>query len=126
MCIRDSFLKSHKYGTSGWIAEKTGDIHMAKGQTVTPGSAYVQCSHRSELAGILAGLCYIIDICATFGVTHGSITLGFDGLGALDAIKKTHNSKYTIKNNRNHFDILTAIKQLIRCIPDIDINFVHI
>ena len=99
---------------------------MAKGQTVTPGSAYVQCPHRSELAGILAGLCYIIDICATFGVTHGSITLGCDGLGALDAIKKTHNSKYTIKNNRKHFDILTAIKQLTRCIPDIYIKFVHV
>ena len=83
-----SFSKTNKYGTSGWVAEKTNDIHMAKGQNVTPGSAHVQCPHRSELAGILAGLCYVVDICARFGVTHGSFTLGCDGLGALDAIKK--------------------------------------
>ena len=78
---------------------------MAKGQNVTPGSAQVHCPHRSELAGILAGLCYVIDIFARFGVTHGSFTLGCDGLGALDAIKKhmTLNTLLRIKGNTSIF-----------------------
>ena len=55
-----SFIQSLQYGTAGWIAENknnTTDIHLAKGSAVTPGPAHIQCSYRSELTGILAGLC---------------------------------------------------------------------
>ena len=99
---------------------------MAKGKLITPGPAYAQCSHRSELAGIMAGLCYVVDLCHTYNITHGGITIGCDGLGAIDAISKTKNTKYTIKNNRKHFDILSTIKQLTKHIPNVTIKFTHV
>ena len=121
-----SFMKHLQYGTAGWVAEKRNDIHITKGNLISPGPAHVQCSHRSELAGIMAGLCYVVDLCQTFNVTSGGITIGCDGLGAIEVISKTRDTKYTIKNNRKHFDLLATIKQLTKYIPNITINFTHV
>ena len=124
-----SAFLSLQYGTAGWIAEKKNninDIHLAKVSAVSSGPAYIQCSYRSELTGIMAGLCYVTDICLSHNVTHGEITIGCDGLGALDVLSEIIDPNITIKNNRNHFDLLLSIKQLLKFIPHITLKLIHI
>ena len=64
-----SFMqKKYRFGTAGWIAEDAEGINITKGAIIVPGPAEEQCSYRSELAGIMAVLCYIADLKRKFDI----------------------------------------------------------
>ena len=48
-----SYRREEQYGTAGWLVEDKRRQIQLSGSLITPGPKESQCSHRSELAGIL-------------------------------------------------------------------------
>ena len=72
--------------------------------------------------GILALMTYIGNLCMKYEIKRGTVHIGCDGKGALDAII----NKYEIvKSSRKHFDIISSIHRLIDFLP-INWTFRHI
>lgn len=117
-----SFEKRVNLGTAGWIIEDSSQIYQVTGKVSCPGDPTVQCSHRSELIGILGGIMHVNDICRRFNVTTGTIEMGCDGEGAVKAAKVRFE---TIKTSRKHFDIIASINTAIKASP-ISWSFYHI
>jgi hypothetical protein len=116
-----SFLDSHKLGSAGWIIEDNLQTQLIRGQTGSPGSPEVQCSHRSELAGILGIITHLNHLCNLHNIREGSITIGCDGVGAIQSVCSNH----YLKTSAKHFDIINSIKMSIRKSP-LHWRFIHI
>ena len=117
-----SYQKEIEAGTAGWIIENESSTTSCTGKVKVTGSGEEQCSYRSELMGILALMTYIGNVCMKYEIKRGTVHIGCDGKGALDAII----NKYEIvKSSRKHFDIISSIHRLIDFLP-INWTFRHI
>lgn len=117
-----SFEKTVQMGTAAWIIEDSSQIHRCTGKVSCPGDPSIQCSHRSELIGILGGILHVNSICETHHITSGHIRMGCDGEGA---VRASNSSFEIIKSSRKHFDIIAAIHRAIEESPLVW-NFFHI
>ena len=105
-----------------WAADNNhSDICV--GKIVTPGEPDIQCSHRSELSGLLCGILYINQVCKNHNITDGNIiTIGCDGLGAITSCSELYE---VVHSTRKHFDLLRAIGTAVNNSP-LTWNFVHV
>ena len=101
-----SFLDLLELGTAAWILALSRHRFIS-GQHFTPGPGDLQCSHRSELSGILGAILHVNDLCLRFGIDNGNAELHCDGLGAVNVVAYLHDS---INPSMNHFDMVTSIK----------------
>jgi hypothetical protein len=116
-----SYLNTHKAGTAGWILKDGNSNQQIQGRLECPGSADAQCSHRSELAGILAVITNVNRLCKRFNILNGGLTIGCDGVGAIRSIC----NPYIYRSQHKHFDIVTSIKRTIAASP-LHWQFIHI
>ena len=100
-----SYLESASLGTAAWVLAISRHRY-ATGDHITPGPGSVQCSHRSELSGMLGAILQVNDLCLQFQIDNGSIELQCDGLGAVNVVKDAH---LPINPSYSHFDIITSI-----------------
>ena len=101
-----SFLDHLALGTTAWILALLRHRFIS-GQYFTPGPGELQCSHQSELSGILGAILHVNDLCLRFGIDSGNVELHCDGLGAVNVVSYLHNS---INPSMNHYDMITSIK----------------
>ena len=81
-----SYLDTHKLETASWILETPNGVSTS-GRITIPGNEEVQGSYRSKL-GLYGGLSHVALMCKLLNITEGHITLGCDGLGAVQIIGK--------------------------------------
>ena len=117
-----SYVREEGTGSAGWIIEGDNEGNQLIGQYETPGSRNSQCSHRSEMWGILGLIMTVNAFCARHNITQGSITAKCDGEGTIKVTQWMH---AITKNTRNHFDMILAIKKAIDVSP-LKWNFVHL
>ncbi len=110
-----SYNLTRKIGTAGFIIENEYSDSMISGQLDVPGIPSVQCSHRSELMGILGVLYFINGLCNESRLTQGCIELGCDGEGAVTTMQEI--LQWNVKSSSKHFDILRSIQHLMRNSP---------
>ncbi len=72
------------YGTAAWVLEGTDSSGRIVGQVIAPGDSKDQSAYRSELAGIFSIMVIIEKHCYFYGILEGEITIGCDGLSALN------------------------------------------
>ena len=106
-----SYLKTHHFGTAGWIFEDNESLCMGSGKVSTPGPPDSQCSYRSELFGLLCLITHVLDICSCQNVSSGVVTLSSDSEGAINFLN--YFNPY-IKTSTKHFDLLDAITTAIK------------
>jgi hypothetical protein len=101
-----SFKEMH--GTAAWMI-CVSDTCVIRGKTITPGLPSGQSAYRSELIG-LYGIAYTIRFLQQHYNMHGDITVGCDGLSALNQVQKTGDF---VNPNERHFDIIMAVRSLV-------------
>jgi len=84
------------------------------GCVVCPGLEEDHSSYRSKLAGIFAVIKVVNKLCGYHNITEGGITLGCDGLLALQS--SFHNDMAVYMDSTN-FDIISAIRSAICSSP---------
>ena len=103
-----SYLDTHKVGTAAWMLETPEGISTS-GRMIIPGNEQAQGSYRSELGGIYGGLSHVALISKHLKIDKGKITLGCDGLGAVNIIDR----KFEVtKCNMGQFDVIRGINKL--------------
>jgi hypothetical protein len=117
-----SYVQEKSIGSAGWIIEGNEIGNQIRGHQETPGPANSQCSHRSEMWGILGLVMTINAICKEHNITEGTVTAKCDGEGTIKILQWLHG---IIKNNRKHFDIILGLQQAIELSP-IKWKFVHL
>ena len=105
-----SFHPLHNIGTAAWVIFGHNKQYFAS--TQISGSHAIQCSHCSELGGLLGLVCHINKICHCFHITKGSIWVGCDGQEALRAI---YDNSSPI--GKSHFDYTLSLKYCIKQSP---------
>ena len=75
------------------------------------GESYLQCSHRSELCGLVGAVKHIRNICKKYDIQQGLVEIVCDGLEAYKIA-----SRYELKHTTNmgHFDISTCLHELLK------------
>ena len=101
-----SFLNTLELGTAAWILA-CARHRYAIGRHFTPGPGSAQCSHRSELSGLLGAILQVNDLCTKYNITNGNIELRCDGKGAIDVVNDIFST--SINPSYKHFDILHSI-----------------
>ena len=77
-----SYHPQLKAGTSAWwIKTEDGQLQFG-GNNIVPGQAADQCSHCSELCGLIGAIHHVNTLCAKHNITTGSVELGCDRLEA--------------------------------------------
>jgi hypothetical protein len=109
-------------GTASWVVESLDKQLQITGNLITPGEADIQCSHRSELSGLLGGIQYINKSCKRLNIHQGDIRMGCDGEGAIIMVSSFHDK---VNSSRKHFDLLGAIHVAIDISP-VKWEFKHI
>ena len=117
-----SYLKEQGIGSAGWVIEGNIEGNQIRGQHETPGSRESQCSHRSEMWGMLGIIMSVNSICSSHDITNGSATAKCDGEGTINILQWMH---AITNNSRKHYDIILAIQKAIEISP-ITWNFVHL
>jgi hypothetical protein len=117
-----SYDPTLKLGTASWVIESQHHQFQLRGNLITPGEADVQCSHRSELSGILGGIQHMNEICKSIKIDSGQAIMGCDGEGAIIMISASFEK---INSTRKHFDLLGAIGTALKVSP-IQWKFHHI
>jgi hypothetical protein len=117
-----SYLAKEGIGTAGWVIEGSQIGNQIRGRHETPGSALSQCSHRSEMWGMLGLIMTINDLCQTHHILHGTVTAKCDGEGTINILSWMH---AITKNSRKHFDIIQALQAAISASP-IEWKFCHL
>ena len=115
MAVSDgSYHPQHCIGTSAWIFKRSGDTVTVKGDNLVPGDPAIQCSHRSELSGIIGAVRHMNIICRRYEITEGNIELGCDGL---EAFKVASRYDYDPTTRIKHYDLVSTLHQLIKDSP---------
>jgi hypothetical protein len=109
-------------GTAAWVIESLDKQLQITGSLITPGEAEIQCSHRSELSGLLGGIQYINERCRQFKIHQGDVRMGCDGEGAIIMVSNFHDK---VNSSRKHFDLLGSIRLEIDISP-VQWEFKHI
>jgi hypothetical protein len=117
-----SYVKDRSIGSAGWIVEGNEIGNQIRGQQETPGPKNCQCSHRSEMWGILGLVMTVNSLCQTYQITEGTVTAKCDGEGTIKILQWLHG---IINNSRKHFDIISALQQAIEASP-VTWNFSHL
>ena len=63
-----SFCPDSKLGTAAWILELGDEGIQIHGATQVTGASEHQCTHRSELMGIIGGIYMVDQICKKYGI----------------------------------------------------------
>ena len=108
-----SFLNTLLLGTAAWIIALSCHKYII-GRHFTPGPGNIQCSHRSELSGILGAILHANDLCTQFNIESGIAELHCDGQGAIDVVSYLHSST---NPSRKHFDLIHSITTAINDSP---------
>ena len=61
-----SYHPTYQYGTSAWIIKTQNNDCAITGANVVPGDAKSQCSHCSELCGLIGDIRHINNIWSTY------------------------------------------------------------
>jgi len=118
-----SYHPNYEIGTSAWvITSLQNTTKRLCGDNAVPGDTYVQCSHRSELCGLIGAVNHINDICKKYNIQHGKAELACDGM---EAYKIACRYKWTHTTNIGHFDMASCLHQLLLRAP-IQWNFRHV
>ena len=117
-----SYIKGEEVGSAGWIIEGDQEGNQLTGQYETPGSKKSQCSHRSEMWGILGIIMTANAFCRTYNIRDGSIVAKCDGEGTIKVLQWLHP---ITKNSRQHFDLILSIKRAIDASP-LQWEFIHL
>jgi hypothetical protein len=121
VAISDGSFKD-EFGTASWTLQGEDDYNAIKGRCSVPGPAEWQGAYRSELCGLLGIIYCAITLAKKKGITTGKLRVGCDGLSALRQVMA-----YGITHTplQRHFDMISAIRRLIRDSP-IDIELFHV
>ena len=121
IALSDGSFKNQR-GASAWVIEGDNEIGRIKGWNMVPGSNEDQSAYRSELTGLLALLVMTGEICKHHDIMEGSITIGCDGLSALE---QTSGEEDIIPLRASDYDILWVIRKRLQTLP-IHVNFRHV
>jgi hypothetical protein len=116
-----SFLESQQAGTASWIIEDGNQLQQLGGSLESPGSPSSQCLHCSELAGILGTITHLNKLCIQHQIDRGSITIGCNGIGAIQSI--CNDFRYI--SAHKHYNIISSIKASISQSP-LHWKFIHV
>jgi hypothetical protein len=98
------------YGTASWIiCDPTDETTFIAGKAIAPGTIEQQSAFRSELVGLYGIALFLYAMQEYVGVSTCSVTIGCDGLSALNRVK------YLISNvnpNSSNFDLVFATRWL--------------
>ena len=108
-----SYLEEEDIGTASWILEGSKNNYVI-GQHETPGDRQYQCSHRSEMFGLLGGILTTNALCEAHGITDGTITAKCDGEGTILIVQWLH---AVTNNSRKHHDLIHSIKEALAVSP---------
>ena len=109
-----SFHPEYKIGTSAWVIKHPADNRAIYGDNLVPGSDDIQCSHRSELTGLIGVVRHMNLICRQYNIQQGNIELGCDGLEAFNVASRY---TYDLTTRIKHFDLVSTLHQLIKQSP---------
>ena len=106
-----SYYPTHQNKTSSCIIKIQNNDYAIIGDNIVPVDAKFQCSHSSELCGLLGDIRHINNICSTCNVLEGSAQLGCDGL---EAYKVAKIYTYAPSHKLSHYNSSSIIHQLIK------------
>mgnify|MGYP003460263465 FL=1 len=109
-------------GTASWVLQGEDHADEVKGRCRVPGPEDWQSAYRSELCGLLGSIYFATTLAKHKGITTGKIRVGCDGLSAIQQLREY---KVTQTPMRKHFDLISAIRRLMRDSP-IEIELFHI
>jgi hypothetical protein len=109
-------------GTAAWVIQGDDRTDEIKGRCRVPGPDDWQSAYRSELCGMLGSIYCAITLAQKKGITKGKVRVGCDGLAALQQIMEY---KITHTPLRKHYDLISAIRRLMRDAP-IKVELFHI
>ena len=66
-----SYHPDYQHGTAAWVICNRQQTAQVLGNNLTPGDKTSQCSHRSELSGLIGVVKHINDICSRYNITSG-------------------------------------------------------
>ena len=98
-------------GSAGYCI--TYDNIKWRGACQVPGSTSIQCAYRSKLAGILALLYMVKQLCDHHHIDKGQLTIACDNIAAGKSLVQTH----YLSPQQNHFDLIQAIYRLQSALP---------
>jgi hypothetical protein len=115
IAVTDGSFKD-KLGTSGFtilptITSPEDEAFILTNQT--PGAPEDIDAYRAELGGIYGIIRTTLDLCESFKITTGAVTVGCDCVSALQNVT----CKYEPSPNRPHHDLLSAIRYLLQTSP---------
>jgi hypothetical protein len=105
MAVCDGSFKE-TFGTAAWIIRTNEGEASIRGCVHCPGAPDDHSSYRSELAGIYAVLTVTNKLCKFFQIKDGRITLGCDGLSALNV---SMTEEPSLASDIPNFDLVAAI-----------------
>jgi len=105
IAVSDGSFKD-TYGTATWVLEGNESAGRISGRVVCPDGASDQSSYCSELCGVYAVLTVVNNLCNYFQVKEDAITIGCDGLSALNS---AFDSGDDANLEKPDFDIIAAI-----------------
>jgi hypothetical protein len=108
IAVSDGSYKEN-HGTASWRISISGSDDYLLCSAVSPGPPECQSAYRSELTGIY-GILLTIWQCQQFFHFECSLEIGCDGLSAIEVSKEAGDS---INPNRQHFDLISAIRKLV-------------
>ena len=117
IAVSDGSYKND-FGTSAFIMEGIHGKHRITGRNCIPGSPADQSSHRSELGGIVGIATALKLLCQVHDITEGKITIGLDGLSALNSCK----SKWDPHCSKVDFDMIWESRKILNSLP-IDVAY---
>ena len=117
-----SYHPDHKKGTAAWVIHDTISKAEITGNNNVPGHSTVQCSHRSELSGLIGVVQHINNICKKYAITKEHIEVGCDGE---EAFRVASRFAYAPNNKISHHNIVTKLHYLINSSP-INWTFRHV
>ena len=84
MIVSDgTYQPRYKVGTAAWvITPGSNTSRRLYGNNVVPGETYLQCSHLSELCGLVGVVKHIRNLCTKYDIQQGSVKIACDGLEA--------------------------------------------
>lgn len=116
-----SYYKKYGVAAAGWLIDNGEEIIM-RGKAQVPGNKEDLNSYRGELYGLLCGILHVLYSLRISEVPEGSVIIGCDGKGALDAVR----TRFLIAEpNRKHWDIINSIWEMQDQRPRIDWTFAH-
>ena len=114
-----SYKQEWELGTAAWRIESEDESEYIQGTAISPGPPELQSAYRSELLGLLA----IMDRIKLLKIGKGRITIGCDGISALE--KGTETIIASCSPQHKHSDLISAMAK-IRDNLEVTFRSVHV